>query len=201
MSPAKAPRKPARERILDTASQLFYRDGIQHVGVDRIIAESGVAKMSLYNHFKSKDALIEAFLRRRDQQWRQWFMTRVEHHSSDPKAQLLAVFDVLQEWMQGPEFRGCAFINATVELANPEHPGYQAAVEHKQILFQYLLGLAEAAGVTSAQAIARQLFLLVEGAIVVAMMQGDGSTAMAAKEAAAVLLAADDVSRSEPQFV
>ena len=190
MTTVKPPRKPARERILETACELFYREGIQHVGVDRIIAESGVAKMSLYNHFKSKDALIEAFLRRRDRQWRQWFVTRVEQHSADPKAQLLAVFDVLQDWMDGEHFRGCAFVNATVELADPQHPGYQAAAEHKEVVAQYLLSLAEAAGVPNPQAIAHQFRLLVEGAVIVAMLQGDASAAATAKDAAAILLTA-----------
>ena len=190
MSVTQPSRKSARERILDTATQLFYQDGIQNVGVDRIIAESGVAKMSLYNHFKSKDALIEAVLRQRDQHWCHWFVTQVEQHSSDPKEQLLAVFDVLQEWMEQPEFRGCAFMNATVELANPEHPGYQAAVEHKQKVAHYLLHLTEAAGLASPEAIAQQLLLLVEGAIAVAMIQEDPTTARVAKQVAAMLLAA-----------
>ncbi|WP_299405489.1 TetR/AcrR family transcriptional regulator [Acaryochloris sp. IP29b_bin.148] len=192
MSASQASRKPVRERILETASQLFYREGIQNVGIDRIIAESGVAKMSLYNHFKSKDALIETFLRQRDQQWRQWFVARVEEGSSEPKQQLLRLFDVLQEWFESPDFRGCAFINATVELANPNHPGCQAALDHQQAVYTFIHRLVtEVEGLESTERLARQLLLLVQGAIVVAMMQNHPLAAAEAKYAAALLLDAD----------
>lgn len=188
MPASKSPRKPVRERILETACELFYQEGIQNVGIDRIISESGVAKMSLYNHFKSKDALIEAFLRQRDQQWRDWFVVRVEERSSEPKQQLLVLFDVLQEWFESPNFRGCAFINATVELANPHHPGCQAALDHQLTVYQYILDLVEAEGLDSAELVARQLLLLVQGAIVIAMMQDRPQAAAEAKSVAIQLL-------------
>lgn len=188
MPASKSPRKPVRERILETACELFYREGIQNVGIDRIIAESGVAKMSLYNHFKSKDALIEAFLRQRDQQWRDWFVVRVEARSSKPKQQLLILFDVLQEWFESPDFRGCAFINATVELANPHHPGCQAALDHQLSVYQYIFDLVKAEGLEPAEPVARQLLLLVQGAIVIAMMQDRPQAAAEAKCAAILLL-------------
>lgn len=191
MSVSKTPRKPVRERILETACELFYREGIQNVGIDRIIAESGVAKMSLYNHFKSKDALIEAFLRQRDQQWREWFVTHVEERSADPKQRLLVLFDVLQEWFESPNFRGCAFINATVELANPHHPGCQAALDHQLAVYQYIFDLVKAEGLEPAEPFARQLLLLVQGAIVIAMMQDRPQAAAEAKSAATLLLNSD----------
>lgn len=190
MPTSKFPRKPVRERILETACELFYREGIQNVGIDRIIAESGVAKMSLYNHFNSKDALIEAFLRQRDQQWRQWFAARVEQLSSDPRQKLLIMFDVLQEWFEEPNFRGCAFINATVELANPDHSGYQAALDHQQEVYGYILSLVKKGGFSPAAQLTQQLQLLVQGAIVVAMMQNHPLAAADAKSVAATLLAA-----------
>lgn len=189
MPTSKSHRKSVRERILETACELFYREGIQNVGIDRIIAESDVAKMSLYNHFKSKDALIEAFLRQRDQQWREWFVTRVEERSADPKQRLLILFDVLQEWFESPNFRGCAFINATVELASPNHPGCQAALDHQLAVYTYIHGLVKAGGLEPAELLARQLLLLVEGAIVVAMMQDHPLAAADAKSAASTLLA------------
>lgn len=188
MPASKSPRKPVRERILETACELFYQEGIQNVGIDRIIAESGVAKMSLYNHFKSKDALIEAFLRQRDQQWRDWFVARVEERSSEPKQQLLILFDVLQEWFESSDFRGCAFINATVELANPSHPGCQAALDHQLAVYHYILNLVQTEGIESAESVARQLFLLIQGAIVMAMMQDHPQAATEAKSAAVILL-------------
>ena len=188
MSKPRATRKSAHERILNTASDLFYREGIRNVGIDRIIAESGVAKMSLYNNFKSKDALIEAWLQQQDEQWCEWLKTTVEKDSPKPSKQLLAIFDALREWFEGPDFRGCAFINASVELANPDHPGYRVALEHQQSIYCYILSLAQSAEVSSPEQLARQLLLLVQGAIVVAMMEGSWSTASQARKAAATLI-------------
>ncbi len=188
MPKSRTPRKSVHDRILNTASALFYREGIRNVGIDRIIAESGVAKMSLYNHFKSKDALIEAWLRQEDEQWCEWLKTTIEQASSNPSKQLLAIFDALRQWFEGPDFRGCAFINATVELANPDHPGHRVALEHQLSIYRYILSLVQSAEVSSPEQLARQLLLLVQGAIVVAMMEGSWSTASQAKKAAAMLI-------------
>lgn len=188
MTKSKTSRKSVYDRILNTASDLFYREGIRNVGIDRIIAESGVAKMSLYNHFKSKDALIEAWLRQQDEQWCKWLKTTIEQRTSHPSEQLLAIFDALREWFEGPDFRGCAFINASVELANPDHPGHRVALEHQQSIYRYIKSLAQAAEISSPEQLARQLLLLVQGAIVVAMMEGSWSTASQAKKAAAMLI-------------
>jgi AcrR family transcriptional regulator len=190
MSKSKATRKSAHDRILNTASDLFYREGIKNVGIDRIIAESGVAKMSLYNNFKSKDALIAAWLHQQDEQWCEWLKTTISRSSPHPVKQLLAIFDALREWFEGPDFRGCAFINASVELANPDHPGHRVALEHQQSIYRYILSLAESADVSSPEQLARQLLLLLQGAIVVAMMEGSWSTALQAKKAAAILIQA-----------
>jgi len=188
MPKLKTTRKSVHDRILNTASGLFYREGIRNVGIDRIIAESGVAKMSLYNHFKSKDALIEAWLRQQDEQWCKWLKTTIEQRSSNPSQQLLAIFDALREWFEGPDFRGCAFINASVELANPDHPGYRVALEHQQSIYRYIKSLAQSAEVSSPEQLARQLLLLIQGAIVVAMMEGSWSTASQAKKVATILI-------------
>ena len=188
MPKPKTARKSVHDRILNTASSLFYQQGIRNVGIDKIIAESGVAKMSLYNHFKSKDALIEAWLRQEDQQWCEWLKSAIEERTHNPSKQLLAIFDALREWFEGPDFRGCAFINASIELANPDHPGHRVALEHQQSIYRYILSLAQAADVLSPEQLARQLLLLVQGAIVVAMMEGSWSTASQAKKAAAILI-------------
>src|SRR2546425_317876 len=95
----------SRQRILDTAAELFYREGVQGVGVDRIAAESGLAKMTLYYHFKSKDELVVAWLRRRDEEWMSWLESAVERRDG---TRLLGVFDALREWFETPGFRGCA---------------------------------------------------------------------------------------------
>ena len=184
----KASRTPARERILAAASDLFYREGVQNVGIDRIIAQSGVAKMSLYNHFKSKDALIAAWLEQQHDRWQSWFTTRVEESAADPKGRILAIFDVLGEWFQQSSFRGCAFINSTVELVKPSHPGYQVAVAHQQSTLDYLLDLTTKLKLSHPEAVALQLLLLVQGATVVAMTQENSEAAFYAKQAAQALL-------------
>ena len=113
MARSSSSRSSARDRILNAASELFYREGVQNVGIDRIIAESGVAKMSLYNHFKSKDALIAAWLQERDVSWRTWFQTTVEQLVTEPCDRILAVFDALHEWLTSLTF-------AAVRLLTPQ---------------------------------------------------------------------------------
>lgn len=188
MAHADSSRLPARDRILSTASKLFYQYGTQSVGIDRIIAESGVAKMSLYNHFKSKDALIAAWLQAQSKDWRAWFQSTVERLSPEPKGRPLAVFDALQLWFEQPEFRGCPFINATVELVDSAHPAQPVMVAHREAISSYLLSLVEATEVSDAGAIAQQLIILFNGSIVVALMQGDALAAKQAKQIAISLL-------------
>ena len=183
-------RPSARDRILTAASDLFYREGVNKVGIDRIIAESGVAKMSLYNNFKSKDDLIAAYLEQFDQTWGPAFRGKVEALANKPEEQLLAIFDVIHKWFQQPNFRGCRFVNASVELANPDHPATQVAMRHKRMLVAYIRELAEAAGLKKSESLTHQLAILIEGAIVVALMGQREKAALYAKEAATVLIAA-----------
>lgn len=191
MAKPKSSRPSARDRILAAASELFYQEGVQSVGIDRIIAESGVAKMSLYNHFKSKDALIAAWLQQQEGSWWTWLRATVERLATDPGDRLLAIFDALQGWFEQADFRGCAFINSAIELANADHPGYRVCMDHQQANFDYLLDLVRAAELPNPEVMAQQLLILVEGAIVVAMMQRNSEAAMQAKQAAAVLIEAN----------
>jgi AcrR family transcriptional regulator len=109
-------RAPARERILDTAYELFSHNGIRAVGIDRIVAESGVAKMSLYHHFPSKDDLVLAFLELRMERWtRGWLEAEIERRAETPRERLLAVFDVFDEWFHESDFEGCSFILTLME--------------------------------------------------------------------------------------
>ena len=183
-------RSSVRDRILATASELFYSEGVQNVGIDRIIAESGVAKMSLYNHFKSKDALIAAWLQQQDECWRTWFQEAVERLATKTEDRVLAIFDALKECFEQPDFRGCAFLNSAVELVDPEHPGYQVSLEHQQANFDYILSLVKAANLPDAEELTQQLVILVVGATVVAMMERRSEAAMQAKQAASVLIGA-----------
>ena len=123
------------QQILDTAAELFYREGVRSVGVDRIAAESGVAKMTLYYHFRSKDELVAAWLRRRDDEWMSWLASAVERRRG---SRLLAVFEALREWFETPTFRGCAFVNAYGELGWSNPAAAEIVASHKRKLNEYL---------------------------------------------------------------
>jgi AcrR family transcriptional regulator len=179
---------PARERILDAASAAFYRRGINAVGVDAVVAEAGVAKATLYHHFRSKDELVVAFLRRRDARWREWLSSAVERLAPNPRNRPLAVFDALGEWFASDDFRGCAFINAAAEIADPAHPARAAVEDHKRLLAGYLDGLLREAGSADPAADAGAVLLLVEGAIVSALIERDAAPAARARLAAARIL-------------
>lgn len=178
-----------RDQLIETALDLFSRGGFQAVGIDRLLSEAGVAKMTLYKHFRSKDELILAVLRVRDERWRAWFTHAVESKATEPRGRLLAVFDALAEWFAEPDFRGCLFVNAVAELGGSDEAACALAIEHKRYVTGYLRGLAEAAGARDADALARAMALLVEGATVTAQICRLPSVAADAKRAAEVLLA------------
>ncbi len=178
-----------RDQLVDTALKLFYRDGFHATGIDRILAESGVAKMTLYNHFKSKDELILAALRLRDERFRNWFMKAVEQRAEKPAERLLAVFDVLEEWFRTDGFCGCMFINASAEFASPDDPIHVTSAEHKRLVLKYLRELAADAGSADPDELGDQIGLLLEGAIVLAHVTGRPDAAGQARSAAEVLLA------------
>lgn len=164
---------PARDRILDTAKRLFYRDGLRATGIDRIVAESGVAKMSLYRHFPSKDDLIAAFLDWRHDHWMAWFTAAVEARLAQG-AGLAAVADALGEWFGQDDFRGCAFINAVAETGAGDDPRHhELAVRHKRALEGYLGEVAARLRLAAPEQVAEEAMLCVEGMIVRAQMGVD----------------------------
>ena len=177
-----------RDHLVDTALELFYQHGFHATGVDRILEKAGVARMTLYNHFKSKDELILATLRRRDETFRNWFMRTVERLAKTPQERLLTIFDALDEWLSGNKFSGCMFINASAEFAGPDDPIHMAASEHKNLVLKYLRELTKAAGTTEPEDLADALMLLMEGAIVMAYVAGDRKAAARAKTAARKLI-------------
>ncbi len=182
-----------RDHLIDTALRLFAAEGFHAVGIDRVIAEAGVAKMTLYNHFRTKDELIVAALERRAERFLAWFTHRVEAATEDPRQRLLTVFDVLAEWYRGrgPEprrFTGCAFQNAAAEFHDPAHPAHAAANAMKRGTRGYVRGLAEAAGFDDPGAVAAWWLVLIEGATAVAHQLGERDAALTAKAAAATLL-------------
>ena len=178
-----------RDHLVNTALELFMRDGFQATGIDKILKESGVAKMTLYNHFKSKDELILAVLRRRDETFRNWFMRVVEGASDSPRERLLAVFDALAQWFGQDDFSGCTFINATAEFGDREDAIRGSCVEHKQLVLGYLEELAEAAGARNPKDLAFALNLLAEGAVVAARVMDSRDAAERAKRSAIILIA------------
>jgi len=179
----------ARERILETAERLFYRDGYRAVGVDTIIAESGVAKMTLYRHFGSKDELIAAFLERANHQLLEWIEGLIGPHG-DPRAALIAVFDGVAKLASSPECLGCAFVGAAAEFPEPEHPGHRVALEHKRAVAARLSELAEAAGARDPQELAEELLLVMDGAWSASRVFGPGNHGTRAAEAARTLIGA-----------
>lgn len=182
-------RIPARERILDAASTAFYRRGIGAVGVDAVVAEAGVAKATLYHHFRSKDELVVAFLRRRDERWRDWLRAAVERLAPDAGGRPLAVFDALGEWFASDDFRGCAFINAAAE-SQPGTAVHDRTVAHKAAVLEWVHDLAEAAGARDPRALARSLTLLLDGGLASGSLDASPEAPEVAKASAGALVAA-----------
>ncbi|MEU9302964.1 TetR/AcrR family transcriptional regulator [Streptomyces sp. NPDC048269] len=171
----------ARTRLLDTAEALFYAEGIQAVGMDRIRAGSGVPLKRLYRIFPAKEALVTAYLERRDHRWMTSLREAVTAGAADPVA---AVFDWLADWFSEPDFRGCAFLNAFGELG-AAHAGVLDVVRRHKAELRALL--ADLAG-PHREDLADQLLILVEGATVVAALDPGPEPAHAAREAAQRLL-------------
>ena len=177
-----------KEHLIATALRLFERDGYHATGIDRILAEAGVAKMTLYNHFRSKNELILAALRARDSEFRNDVMRELAARSDDPAERLVLVFDVLAEWFEEPGFSGCMFINAAAEFADPEDPIHAAAAEHKRLFTAYLREQAEAAGAADPGGLAAQLALLMDGAITTAHVSSSGAAALDARAVAKLVV-------------
>ena len=186
--PANPVRDDARERILSAAYGLFCHHGTRAVGVDRVITEAGVAKMSMYRHFRSKNELILAVLERRGLLWTQgWVQAEIASRTTDPADQLLAIFDIFDEWFHQAGYEGCTFVNMLLEVTDHDNPIHQASRDHLRIIREFLQGLAEAAGVADPETFARQWHILLKGSIVSAA-EGDVDAARAARQVGALLL-------------
>lgn len=182
VSPAgpEAPRPAsARQRILDVACRLFYQDGVRATGIDRIIAESGVAKMSFYRNFASKADLVVAYLSVRHDGWMAWFTEAVDRKIAQGGCGLEAIADVLQQWFRRADFRGCAFINTVAESGMAEGEDVRIARRHKAALKDYLARLAGRLALPAPEAAAEAALIVIEGTIVRQQMQG-GEAALAA---------------------
>lgn len=177
-----------REVIVTHALKLFYRDGFNATGVERIIKEAGVSKKTLYNHFRSKDELVLATLRKRDELFRNNIIRETERLGSSPRARLLTLFDAHHQWFQEKEFAGCMFINASAEFSSQDDPRHIICAEHKRLVCDYIRGQAELAGLKDPESLAKKLNLLLDGAIVDAHVSGNKDSACMAKEMAAIFV-------------
>jgi AcrR family transcriptional regulator len=182
-----ADRAPARERLLAAAGELFYEEGVHTVGIDRVIERAGVAKATLYNAFGSKDELIRAYLQARHAAAREGMMRELASRYRTPRERLVGVFEVQGLWFAEPGFRGCAFISASAE-ARPGSAVEEVADEYRAWVRSLFLDLAQEAGVTDPELLARQLVLLYDGAGISAWMDRDPTSAIAARTLAATLV-------------
>jgi AcrR family transcriptional regulator len=186
-----------RERVRRAAYELFSRDGVQTVGVDTVIAKAGIAKMTLYRNFPSKNDLILDFLRHREDRWtREWLITEASRRGGTPAARLLAIFDVFTEWFARPDFEGCAFLTTMVEIRDRRHPVYRASVEHLANIRAFIGGLATEAGIADPDAFARQWHILMKGSIMAAH-EGDAGAAQRARELGELLLERHGIAADE----
>lgn len=178
-----------RERLVDVAIELFYRQGFHGVGLDQVIAAAGVTKTTFYKHFESRDDLVVAAIAKRDQ-WerRAWSEAARKLAGEDARAQLLALFDVLDIWFNDPAFHGCIFVNAAVEHPDPADPIHQAAAEHKLASLEWYRRLANEAGLRDPDVFADRYNLLVEGTLVVRHVQCRNDVARSARRMAELLI-------------
>lgn len=177
-----------RDELVRKALKVFYANGFHATGMDKLVAETGISKTSMYKHFRTKEDIILAVLRLRDENFRNWLYRRVEALAETPKGQLLAVFDALGEWFALPEFRGCMFIKASAEFQEPNHPIHVQSAEHKRLLTEHFTLVAKAAGLSDPTDLTRQLMILKEGSIIMAVMGHSENPAMDAKTAAQALI-------------
>jgi AcrR family transcriptional regulator len=182
------PTATGRDRVLEAAYGLFSRKGVPSVGVDTIVAEAGVAKMTLYRNFASKERLAFAFLALREERWTHaWLEAEVRRRGATPRERLLAIFDVFGEWFELRDFEGCAFVSALLQLADKRDPVREAAVRHLANIRVIVSELAEQAGIADTDAFARQWHILMKGSIVAAH-EGDRHAALRARDLGALLL-------------
>jgi AcrR family transcriptional regulator len=184
-----------KDRLVATASELFYREGVRAVGIQRVIEEAGVAKASLYAHFDSKDDLVAACIDQRVSAWRAHVETRLRGSTLDARGKLLAMFDLQVERIRNPEFRGCPLQSLSAEIAAPDHPAKRVLAGHRQWLRDLFTALVTDAGLQPAAEVVGALVVLYDGAAAVALVDGSASLANHARWAVERLI---DVSRQAP---
>jgi len=184
------PPRSTRDKLIYTAINLFYAHGFHAVGIDQIIAQVGVTKTTFYNHFECKEDLAVAAIQLRDKWEMEAFSRKLQERAGyDPKAMLVMMFDVLDEWFNHPDYNGCMFLNACSEFPSPHDPIHQAASHHYLATGEAIEQMARAAGVADAPAFARELVLLLQGVIMYRQVTGDDEAAQIGKRMAKERLA------------
>ncbi|HKX75906.1 MAG TPA: TetR/AcrR family transcriptional regulator [Acidimicrobiia bacterium] len=186
----------ARQRILETAQRLFYRDGFRAVGIDTIIEEAGVAKMSLYRHFPSKDDLIVAYLEEANRQYWEWLDGAVAD-VEDPVEKLIGMFEAIEKLATTPACSGCTFQGTAAEFPNRDHPGHQVAIDHKIQVRVRFARLAAEAGLRDPEQLGDQLLLLMDGAWAAVRMFGPDNHAKSLTATAAAIIEAHRTPRQK----
>lgn len=174
--------------IIAKALKVFYSSGFHATGMDTLVREIGISKTSIYKHFSSKEDLIAAVLTLRDDNFRTWLFERMARDCADPQAQILTMFEALDEWFSSDEFRGCMFINAAAEFPDAQDPIRSQVADHKEQVRAHLENLLTEAGHAHPEPLSRKLALLKEGAITAAYLTGNPNAAQEAAEIAKVLL-------------
>jgi len=186
--PAHADEESAHSRLLNAATRLFCKNGINATGIDAIIEEAGTAKTTLYKLFGSKTNLVHAVLESEGRQWRQWFIGAIEAGGGDAQTKLTRIFPALKSWFGEERFYGCPFINAVGEHDKDQKQFRTIAMKHKKVVLAHIEKLASEMGAAKPQMLAHQLALLIDGAIVAAMVSRDPTVADMAGLAAGALL-------------
>jgi len=185
--PTKKANVSPRERLLEVAYELFSKRGVRDVGIDEVIERAAVAKATLYRHFPSKDDLVLAFLERREKLWtHEWVEAEARKRGSTPEEQLLAIFELFDEWFHRKNFEGCSFISVLVEMG-PDHPTGRASLKHLENVRGVVAQLAEESGLRDVKSFARSWHILMKGSIITAV-EGDVNAAKRAQEMALQLI-------------
>jgi AcrR family transcriptional regulator len=179
----------ARERLLSAGADLFLERGIHAVSVDALADEAGVTKRTVYQHFPGKDMLVAQALEQRGVVWRAWFDAELDRRGPAPEQQLLAMFDVVAEEISAGGYRGCRFVNAAAELPDAAHPARAVASAHKAAVLALIARRVVQLGASQPDLLARQLKVLLEGAITTALVDPSPQAARDARLAAGALLA------------
>jgi AcrR family transcriptional regulator len=178
-----------RDRLIKAAHELIYRHGAHAVGLDAILGEVGITKTAFYNHFSSKEDLMGEVLHRHDRWWQDTFRQLLRKHGGDaPRAQLLAIADVLREMFHNTDFNGCFFVNVAVQFPSPQDPAHLAAVQHKLAMEEIIREIAGYAGAQDPGALAKELSLIMEGAYVTQQVTRNAETAAIARRIATMVI-------------